>query len=125
MIEVDIPDIIAEVTSAFHAYDRALIANDIEEVNRFFWKDARTMRYGVRELLYSYDEVARFRLQRGPIDQRRSLRNIRITTFGRDFATANTEYVPHGSERIGRQSQVWVRTDHGWKIASAHVSFLS
>ena len=122
---MNIPDVVAEVTAAFQAYERALVGNDIEGLNALFWESALTLRYGVRELLYSHAEIAKFRRDRGPIDQRRTLRNTRITTYGRDFATANTEYVPHGSDRIGRQSQTWVRTDQGWKIVSAHVSFLA
>jgi hypothetical protein len=94
-------------------------------LNELFWDSRLTLRYGVRELLYSHAEIAKFRRDRGPVDQRRILRNTRITTFGRDFATANTEFLPFGTERIGRQSQTWVKTDGGWKIVSAHVSFLS
>src|SRR4051812_14288095 len=124
-MQVNLPDALAELTAAFEAYERALIDNDIEGLNRLFWDSELTMRYGVRELLYSHAEIAKFRRERGPIDQRRTLRNTRITTFGRDFGTANTEYVPQGSERIGRQSQTWVRTPVGWKIVSAHVSFLA
>ena len=124
-MQVNLPDALAELTAAFEAYERALIDNDIEGLNRLFWESELTMRYGVRELLYSHAEIARFRRERGPIDQRRTLRNTRITTFGRDFGTANTEYMPHGIERIGRQSQTWIRTPQGWKIVSAHVSFLA
>lgn len=124
MVEVNIPEVLAEMTEAFAAYERALVGNDIEALNELFWQSPLTLRYGVRELLYSHAEIARFRRERGPIDQRRTLRNTRITTFGRDFATANTEFIPHGSDRVGRQSQTWVRTDRGWKIVSAHVSFL-
>ena len=123
-MQVNLPEALAELAAAFQAYERALIDNDIEGLNRLFWDSELTMRYGVRELLYSHAEIAKFRRERGPIDQRRTLRNTRITTFGRDFGTANTEYIPHGSERIGRQSQTWVRTPQGWKIVSAHVSFL-
>jgi hypothetical protein len=125
MPETNIPQVLAEMTEAFAAYERALLGNDIEGLNGLFWESPLTLRYGVRELLYSHAEIAKFRRDRGPIDQRRTLRNTRITTFGRDFATANTEFVPLGSERIGRQSQTWVRTERGWKIVSAHVSFLS
>jgi Protein of unknown function (DUF3225) len=125
MPETNIPQVLAEMTQAFAAYEKALLGNDIEGLNALFWESPLTLRYGVRELLYSHAEIAKFRRDRGPIDQRRTLRNTRITTFGRDFATANTEFIPFGSERIGRQSQTWVRTQHGWKIVSAHVSFLS
>ena len=77
------------------------------------------------ELQYSHDEIARFRRDRGAIAQQRTLRNTRITTFGQDFGVANTEFIRHGSNRVGRQSQTWVRTDDGWKIVAAHVSFLA
>ena len=124
MVEVDIPEVRAELEAAFAAYEAALLANDIETLNRLFWESPLTLRYGVRELQYSHREIADFRRERGAIDQRRTLRNTRITTFGRDFGVANTEYMPKRSSRIGRQSQTWVRTDDGWKIVAAHVSFL-
>jgi hypothetical protein len=125
MPQVNIPEVVAEMDAAFASYERALLDNDIEGLNRLFWESPLTLRYGVRELLYSHADIAKFRRDRGPVDQRRALRNTRITTFGRDFATANTEYIPFGSERIGRQSQTWVRTEAGWKIVSAHVSFFA
>jgi 1-carboxybiuret hydrolase subunit AtzH-like protein len=125
MRQVNLPEAVAELTAAFEAYDRALLTNDIEGLNQLFWENPLTLRYGVKELLYSHAEIAKFRRDRGPVDQRRTLRNTRITTFGRDFGIANTEYIPFGSERIGRQSQTWVRTDEGWKIVAAHVSFLA
>jgi hypothetical protein len=123
-MQINLPEALAELTAAFEAYERALVGNDIEGLNQLFWESPLTMRYGVKELLYSHAQIANFRRERGPVDQRRTLRNTRITTFGRDFGTANTEYIPHGSERIGRQSQTWVRSADGWKIVSAHVSFL-
>jgi hypothetical protein len=125
MLEVDLPDVLAELTAAFDRYERALTGIDIAALNELFWESPQTLRYGARasELLYSHAEIAAFRIRRGPIDQRRTLRNRRITTFGRDFGTANVEFVPAGSDAVGRQSQTWVRTDKGWKIVSAHVSF--
>jgi hypothetical protein len=125
MMEVNIPEVVRELTSAFEAYEHALQANDIEGLNALFWDSPHTLRYGVKELLCGHGEIARFRRERGALDQRRSLRNTRIMTFGRDFGVANTEYTPFGGERVGRQSQAWVRTDQGWRIVSAHVSFLA
>jgi hypothetical protein len=125
MIEVDIPEVHAELDAAFACYEAALLANDIETLNRLFWASPLTLRYGVGELQYTYEEIADFRRKRGPMDQSRTLRNTRITTFGHDFGVANTEYIPKGSRRIGRQSQTWVRTDDGWKIVAAHVSFVA
>lgn len=126
MLEVNIPDVVAELSAAFDAYERALTSNDIEMLNALFWNSPHALRYGVREISYGHAEIAEFRRRRGAVDQRRILRNRRITTFGRDFGVADTEYIPAGSpDKTGRQSQTWVRTDDGWKIVSAHVSFMA
>lgn len=124
-LEVNDPQALAELTAAFEAYERALVDNDIAALNRMFWDSPLTLRYGTRahELLRSHAEIAEFRLRRGAVDQRRTLRNTRIVTFGSDFGVANTEFSPAGSDKIGRQSQTWVRTAEGWKIVTAHVSF--
>ena len=124
MVEVNIPEVLAEVSAAFAAYERALVGNDIEGLNALFWDSPLALRYGAGEMLYSHAEIAEFRRRRGPVDLRRALRNTRITTFGRDFATANTEFIPFGAERIGRQSQTWMRTPQGWRVVAAHVSLL-
>jgi hypothetical protein len=125
MLEVDIPEVLAELVVTFEAYERALIANDIEALNALFWPSPSTTRYGTRdaERQYGHAEIADFRRRRGVVDQRRVLRSKRITTFGRDFGIANTEFIPAGSDKVGRQSQTWLRTADGWKIVSAHVSF--
>ncbi len=125
MLEIDIPEAVAELTAAFEAYERALVGNDIAAVNDFFWNSPDAVRFGTRdaERLYGYDEIAAFRIRRGALDQRRSLRNLRIKTFGRDMGIANVEFIPVGSGKVGRQSQTWLRTPRGWKIVGAHVSF--
>jgi hypothetical protein len=125
MLEVNIPEVVAELARAFDAYERALVGNDIGALNALFWESPLTLRYGTREpeQLYGHAAIAEFRKSRGAVDQRRTLRHQQIVTFGRDFGIATTEYVPAGSDKVGRQSQTWVRTDAGWKIASAHVSF--
>ena len=124
MLEVNIPEVRAELEAMFARYEKALLANDFDALAALFWESPLTHRYGVRELQYSHAEIDEFRRTRGALDQARTLRNTRIVTFGRDFGVANTEFVPHGSTRIGRQSQTWVRLDGGWKIVHAHVSFL-
>jgi hypothetical protein len=125
MMEVNIPEVVAELTARFEAYERALVGNDIEAVNAMFWDSPLTLRYGTRENEHhdSHAAIAEFRRRRGPLDQSRTLRNTRITTFGREFGMADTEYVTAASGRLGRQSQVWVRIDGQWKIVRAHVSF--
>lgn len=125
MLETDIPEVLSELVAKFQAYERALTGNDIETLNEMFWDSPSTVRYGARqsERQYGHAEIAAFRTARGSVNQGRVLKEQRITTFGRDFGTTNTEFRNVGSERIGRQSQTWVRTSEGWRIISAHVSF--
>jgi hypothetical protein len=124
MLEINIPEIVSEVTDAFLQYERALIANDTETLDSLFWNTQHTVRYGVRENLYGYDAIADFRRNGPAMDLARSLMNTVITSYGRDLATANTEFQRLGSAMSGRQSHVWIRTAEGWKIAAAHVSLL-
>ena len=124
-MDINIPDVVAEVTAAFERYEKALITNDVDVLNELFWNSPQTLRFGVSENLYGYDEIANFRSKRSPANLERSLINTIITTYGRDFATVNTEFKrPPTSDRIGRQSQTWMRTEEGWRIVCAHVSFL-
>jgi hypothetical protein len=89
-----------------------------------FWNSAQTIRYGATENLHGYDAIRAFRAGRPSQGLARELMNTVLTTFGRDFATANTEFRRDGSDRVGRQSQTWMRTPEGWRVVSAHVSLL-
>ena len=124
MLEINNPEVVAEVTEAFQRYERALVANDVAALDGFFWNNANTLRFGIAENLYGYEAIASFRSSRSPIDLTRALKNTVIVSYGRDFATANTEFQRVGSTLTGRQSHVWVRTDDGWRIAAAHVSLM-
>ena len=118
------PEVVAEVTAAFRRYETALVANDVATLDELFWKSPLTLRFGLFENLYGHDAIAGFRQGRAPIDLSRTLKNTIITTYGRDFATANTEFARHDSGREGRQSHTWMRTSEGWRIVAAHVSWL-
>ncbi|UZK66452.1 oxalurate catabolism protein HpxZ [Sphingomonas sp. M1-B02] len=118
---IDDPQALAEVTAAFHDYERALMADDIPAMDRLFHAAPTTVRYGVGEVLYGIDEIREFRKGRGGSPQR-TLGRVAITTYGPDFATANAEFFREGSDRRGRQSQSWVRFADGWKVVAAHVS---
>ena len=124
MIDINIPEVVAEVTEAFMQYERALVANDLAALDAMFWNSPRTLRFGIGENLYGYESIVAFRRGRPPIDLTRRLINTVITTFGRDLATANTEFQRIGATMTGRQGQVWLRTDLGWRITAAHVSLL-
>jgi hypothetical protein len=124
MHEINIPEVVAEVTQAFELYERALVANDVATLNALFWNSPHTLRYGIAENLYGHDAIAAFRSARPSINLTRRLDNTVIVTYGRDFATANTEFQREGSTLTGRQSHVWIRTNEGWRIAAAHVSLM-
>jgi ketosteroid isomerase-like protein len=119
--EVDRPDVVREVTAAFREYEAALMANDVDALNRFFWDDDATVRFGVLENLYGWAAIAEYRRGRPPASQRR-LHRTRITTFGPDTGLAVTEYEEENAAQVGRQTQVWVRLEGSWRIVSAHVS---
>ena len=124
-MESNIPEIVAEVTAAFNRYEAALVANDVPALDSFFWNDPRVIRYALFDNGYGFEAIMKSRRARASIDLRRRLMRTVVTTFGRDFATANTEFKREESGREGRQSQTWVRTAEGWKIVSAHVSWLT
>ena len=124
MEDVNIPEIVEEVTAAFRSYETALTTNDVTALDALFWDSAYVIRYGATENLHGIDEIRAFRQARSSSNLDRSLHRTVITTFGRDFATANTEFTRHATDRIGRQSHAWARFADGWKIVAAHVSLM-
>ena len=123
MLDINLPDIIAEVRDAFARYEAALTGNDVRVLDELFWNSDFTVRFGATENLYGYEAIAAFRAARSAVNLARSVTNLVITTFGTDFATANMEFMRAGGSR-GRQSQTWVRMPQGWRVVAAHVSLL-
>ena len=124
-MDINLPDVLQEVTTAFECYERALVSNDVAVLDELFWDSPLTLRYGATENLYGYAAIQAFRAGRPAQGLARELLHTVITTYGRDFATANTEFRRLGSDKTGRQSQTWVRTPHGWRVVAAHVSLLT
>ncbi len=124
-MEINIPEVLAEVGLAFERYEHALVHNEVEVLDELFFNSPHTLRYGATENLYGYAAIQEFRASRSSQGLQRERMNIVITTYGRDFATANTEFRRMGSEKTGRQSQTWVRTPDGWRVVAAHVSLLA
>jgi hypothetical protein len=120
-MKIDDPARLREVTAAFHAYEHALMADDVAAMDSLFHDAPTTNRYGVGEVLYGIDAIRDFRKGRGGSPQRR-LGRVAITVYGDDFATADAEFFRDNSDRRGRQTQSWVRFPDGWKVVSAHVS---
>lgn len=117
------PAVVAEVTAAFLDYERALNDNDVPGLTAWFWTSPLTIRFGLAENLYGHEAISAFRRARPSVDIRRTIANTVITAYGSDFATANTEFTKRDSGRRGRQSQTWMRTEDGWRVVSAHVSY--
>lgn len=122
---INLPDVHAEVSAAFARYEDALVNNKVDVLDELFWNSEHTLRYGVTENLYGYEAIRAFRAARPSQGLARALHATVITTYGRDFATANTEFQRVGSARPGRQSQTWLRTPEGWRVVAAHVSLLA
>ena len=122
---INLPDVHAEVSAAFARYEDALVNNKVEVLDELFWNSEHTLRYGATENLYGYEAIRAFRAARPSQGLARTLHATVITTYGRDFATANTEFQRVGSARPGRQSQTWLRTPAGWRVVAAHVSLLA
>jgi hypothetical protein len=125
-LTLNIPNVVDEVSQAFERYEKGLLDSDVEVLDDTFWNSPQTIRYARDRQGYGFDEIHAHRLARpAGIMVKDVRRRLVITTFGQDLATVNMEYTNKGTERIGRQSQTWVRMqDAGWKVVSAHVSFL-
>ncbi len=124
-MEIDLPEIVAEVTAVFERYERALVVNDVATLNSLFHDDPRTMRYGAFENLYGHGEIQAFRAARSSVGLARTLSKTVITTYGRDHAVASTLYRRSANAgKVGRQMQTWVRFPQGWRVVAAHVSLI-
>ena len=123
-MDINLPEVLAEVTAAFERYETALVTNDVATLDAFFWRSPHTLRSGATENLYGYEAIQAFRAARPAQGLARSVHKKVITTYGRDFATANVEFQRAGADSTGRQSQTWMHTPDGWRVVAAHVSLL-
>lgn len=125
-MEINRPDIVAEVEAAFARYEAALTGNDVAALDALFWDSPQVIRYGGGENLYGSAEIAAFRAARSPAGLQRRLARTVITTFGADFATASTLfYRDSAAGKVGRQMQTWARLPEGWRVVAAHVSLIA
>jgi hypothetical protein len=124
-MEINLPEVKAEVEAAFAVYETALMANDAATLQTLFWNSPHTIRYGIGEILYGWEEIGAFRAARSPVGLARVISRTVITTFGRDFATASTLFHRESMPgKVGRQMQTWARFEDGWHVVAAHVSVI-
>jgi hypothetical protein len=124
-MEIDLPDVIAEVKAAFERYEQALVTNDVAVLGELFRNDARTLRYGIAENLYGYEAISGFRAGRSPVGLIRRITKTVISSYGHDTAVASTLfYRDTAPGKVGRQMQTWIRFPEGWRVVAAHVSII-
>ena len=123
-MEIDIPEVKAEVEAVFARYETALVTNDVPVLDELFWESPGTVRFGGGENMFGAAEITAFRAARSPVGLAREVLRTSITTYGRDFATASITFRRDGSTKIGRQQQSWVRFPEGWRVVAAHVSLI-
>ena len=124
-MDIDLPDVLAEVSAQFARYEAALVSNDVAVLDELFRNDSRTLRYGIAENLYGHNEIMAFRAARSPVGLMRKIDRTVITTYGREFATASTLFERTTTPgKIGRQMQTWVKFPEGWRVVAAHVSLI-
>jgi hypothetical protein len=124
-MQINLPEILAEMTAVFQRYEAALVSNDVATLDALFWDSPFTIRYGGAENLYGIEAIRAFRAARSAMGLARSLERTVITTYGTDMATAATLFRRAAtSGKVGRQMQTWMRTPDGWKVVAAHVSLI-
>jgi hypothetical protein len=124
-MEIDLPEVVAQVRAAFERYEQALVTNDVAALDAMFHDDPRTIRYGGAENLYGFREIEAFRAARSPAGLARTIAKTVITTYGHDFAVASTLFRRASTPgKVGRQMQTWVRFPEGWRVVAAHVSLI-
>lgn len=124
-MDINLPNVKAEVEAAFALYEKALMENDVDRLQALFWNSSHTIRFGIGENLYGYEEIGAFRAARSPVGLTRAISGTVITTFGQDFATASTLFHRGTAPgKVGRQMQTWARTPDGWRVVAAHVSVI-
>jgi hypothetical protein len=123
-MDINRPEVVAEVEAAFKAYEAALVANDVDAMTKWFWDNELTVRYGVNECLVGAEAIAAWRRTAARLPEGRQLKNTVIATFGLDSATVSTEFSYPDRPAVGRQSQTWIRLPQGWRVVAAHVSVM-
>lgn len=124
MLETNLPAPLAELNQVFDQYEDALIHNKVEILDALFWNSPHTLRYGARENLFGYEAIKAFRAARPGVGLVREIVDRHIVTYGDTLGVANVTFMRPGETRIGRQSQTWIKFAEGWRVVSAHVSWM-
>lgn len=125
-MQEDDPVVTAELLALHEKYEKALTTNDVDVLDALFWESSKVIRFGMTENLYGVEALREFRRNRPSKGLQREVVNVQVRSFGQDSGVTTVEFTREldGEQRIGRQSQFWIRFPIGWRIVSAHVSYL-
>ena len=120
-------DIPTDLRAAFDAYERAIVANDLDALDAFFAPGSDTLRGDPAGLLVGHEAISGFRSLRGGVPAR-DITEVHYRPLapasegaGVDVALLMSVSRFHGGGR-GLQTQVWQRIDGRWLITAAHVA---
>ena len=105
---------------AFWAYERALMANDLDELDRWFAPGETTMRGDAAGLLIGHEAISVFRRSRGG-SPARTIAAVQVQAITQDAALVIAVTAITAGGR-GQQTQLWRRIDGAWFITAAHVA---
>jgi ketosteroid isomerase-like protein len=120
----ELTDAADEVVAAFEEYERALIANDLDVLDGWFWHDAEVLRFGIADAQLGFAEVQAWRAAATPVPASRRITSRHVLALTPDVVCVDITFGADGQDGTGRQSQVWHRRDEGWRIVRAHVSII-
>src|SRR5258706_8919696 len=126
MIAINDPSVVAELNARHLEYEQALFSNNVEALRQFFLDSPHAVRFGVGENLYGNAEIDALRKARPAVNLAREVFRVQVITFGEDSGVVTLEFrrIANGTVRQGRQTQFWRKFPEGWKVVSAHISFL-
>ena len=115
----------SDLKAAFDRYEEALMAGDVAGQTESFWSDPSVVRVDGDGPVIGPEALAEFRARR-PTPGPRRLRDLHVVhSPGPTVVTVsvNERLGPDGAViGLGTQTQVWARTDEGWRVIAAVVS---
>ena len=109
-----------DLLDAFWRYESALMANDLETLDRLFAPGPDTLRGDAAGILRGHDAISAFRKGRGGAPKREIV-SVDVREIDADAAMVVAITAPITGGR-GQQTQLWRRIDGEWVVSVAHVS---
>src|SRR5689334_9778448 len=72
-VELNRPDVVAEVAAAFTAYEKALVAGDVTALSQAFWESTEVNRFGINDHQVGAAQLRAWREAQPPLPPGRTL----------------------------------------------------